>query len=84
MPMSAAQETAFQTANAGNTAFSAIDLTVLITGITATAILLWFVWVCISAYRGYGVRGNTDTIDIGSIVLRALFVLIITLVIISY
>ena len=84
MPMSNAQRTAFETANTGNTAFSAGDLTLLITGITGTAIILWFVWVCISAYRGFAANSGTEIVDIGSIALRALFVLIITLVIISY
>ncbi len=84
MAMSSAQKAAFQTANSGNTAFSPENLTLLIAGIGATAILLWFVWVVISAYKASGSANGLRIDDVGSITLRALFVLVVFLAIVSY
>lgn len=85
MSMSANQQAAFEGANSGNTVFSAGDLSFLIAGILATVILLWFVWVCISAYKGFS-SGHVriDIQDVGSLFVRALFVLVVTLAIISF
>ena len=84
MAMTSNQKAAFEAANVGDTAFTAGDLTALIAGITATAVILWFCWVAVSAYRAYGANNHYQIVDVGSVVLRALFVMIVTLVIVSF
>ena len=81
--MNSAQVAAFEGANIGGSAFTAADLTLLIAGTVATAVLLWTVWVVISSYRAWG-RGKMTGDVAGGVVLRALFICVITIVIASY
>lgn len=81
--MNRAQTAAFEVANTGNSAFTAPDLSFLIAGIVATAVLLWTAWVIISSYRAWGCDKITRDVA-GGVVLRALFICVITIVIASY
>ena len=81
--MNSAQVAAFEGANTGNSAFAATDLSFLIAGIVVTAVLLWTVWVVISSYRAWGRDKLTGDVA-GGVILRALFICVVTIVIASY
>ena len=78
--MNAIQLAAFESANAGSTAFSADTLSTLILGLLATVVMLWFCWVCLGAYRA-SARHQVGIESVGSQALRALFVMVIVLAI---
>lgn len=81
--MNSAQTAAFEGANTGAAAFTASDATLLIAGLVVTAVLLWTVWVVISCYRAWG-RNRISGDVAGGVILRALFICVITVVIASY
>lgn len=80
--MTSNQSTAFQTANGGNLAITPAQLDFLISGTAATLIILWCVWVVLSSYRG--LEGSLTLEQAGGAMLRSLFIMIITLVIVAY
>ena len=82
MSMNATQEAAFIGANAGNTSFTPEALSFLIIGLIAAVVILWFVWVCMNAYKAWGGKKLQGQRALYS-VFRALFIMITTFVIIG-
>ncbi len=80
--MNSAQTAAFEGANTGASAFSAADLTLLITGVIGTTVLLWFAWVTMSCYRSWGKQKITNQLAT-EVILRTLFICVIIIVIAS-
>ena len=81
--MSAKQSAAFEGANVGGSSFAGSDSIHLFAGIACVLVILWFVWVVQSSYEQWA-SGQAKEGAAGSNVLRALFVMIITLVIVTY
>ncbi len=75
--MSPLQTAAFTAAN--RPGMSPAELKLLITGVLALMALLWLVWVALAVYR-HGALG----LDAGGVLLRALFVLLLLLTLVSY
>ena len=80
--MSSAQETAFQSANAASHVVKSVDVGNMIVGIAGTLVLVWFCWVCISAYQSLRRPGVTAS-DAGGPVARAAFVMIVILALLT-
>ena len=81
--MSAGQTAAFKSANSGAMVITPIHVETLVTGILASLVLIWFGWVCLSAYRTLR-EPRTRVTDAGGHVLRALFVTIVILALITF
>jgi len=81
--MNSVQEAAFEAANAGNSSFSPLDLSTLIVSIIGTVIIVWFCWTSVSAFKAFG-KGRLGISDAGSVMLRALFVMVVVLAVISF
>jgi len=81
--MTPAQEGAFRGANTGNSAFTELESSLLIAGTATTLAFLWFCWVLMSAYKAWGAN-RLSMEEAGSQALRAMFVFIITLVVVAY
>jgi integrating conjugative element protein (TIGR03758 family) len=77
------QRAAFQSANSGATQFDHTDSITLISASVVVVAMMWFAWVVLNAYRAWG-AGVSEGMDAGSQVLRALFVTIVTMLIVSY
>ena len=77
------QRSAFQSANAGSLQFGHTDSIALISATVVVLAMMWFAWVVLNAYRAWG-AGVSEGMDAGSQVLRALFVMLITMLIVSY
>ena len=77
------QRSAFQSANAGSAQFDHTDSIALISATVVVLAMMWFAWVVLNAYRAWG-AGVSEGMDAGSQVLRALFVVLITMLIVSY
>ena len=77
------QRSAFQSANAGSAQFDHTDSIALISATVVVLAMMWFAWVVLNAYRAWG-AGVSEGMDAGSQVLRALFVMLITMLIVSY
>ncbi len=81
--MTPAQRVAFRTANSGGSAFTEISSSFLIAGTATVLAFMWVSWVFISAYRAWG-KNKLSFEEAGSQALRALFVFIVTLVMVAY
>lgn len=81
--MSARQNTAFEGANLGGSSFTGSESTHLFAGLACVIALIWLAWVARSSYDQW-CTGQIKDEAAGGNVLRALFVVIITLVIVTY
>lgn len=80
--MTAAQTQAFETANSGGASITPLEVNTVLSGLVGAVAILWFCWVVMSAYKGWSsqqARGQDAMWQI----LRALFVLIVTIVVVS-
>lgn len=83
LAMTPGQQGAFRGANTGNSGFTELDSSFLIQGTAAVLVFLWFCWVLMSAYKAWGAR-RLSMVEAGGQALRAMFVFIITLVVVTY
>ncbi|MEE9493608.1 MAG: TIGR03758 family integrating conjugative element protein [Gammaproteobacteria bacterium] len=81
--LTAAQQQAFQNANTGNTQFTLSDSKFIFAGIASALLLSWFAWVVVNTYKAWAASRATGG-DAGGQILRALFVMLIVLVIVGY
>lgn len=77
------QRSAFQSANSGSAQIGHTDAITLISSAAVVLVLVWFAWVVLNAYKAWG-AGVAEGMDAGSQVLRALFVMLITMLVVSY
>ena len=84
MPMSNEQNTAFETANVGSSSFSPDELQMLISGLVATVIIIWYAWLLVSAYKSAGAGKGITFKRLSSIVMRGMFVLVVTLALVTF
>jgi integrating conjugative element protein (TIGR03758 family) len=80
--MSSAQQAAFQSANSGGSVIQGSDVQTMVVGILGTLTLIWFCWVCMSAYQSLRRPGATVA-DAGGSVARAAFVMIVILALLT-
>lgn len=80
--MSTAQEAAFQSANSGTLVIQSSQVGNMIVGILGTLVMVWFCWVCISAYQSLRRPGATVSAA-GAPVARAAFVMIVILALLT-
>lgn len=80
--MTAAQTNAFESANSGAASITATEVNTLFSGLVGAVAFLWFCWVLMSAYKSWA-SNSAHGHDAMWQVLRALFVLIVTVVVIS-
>jgi integrating conjugative element protein (TIGR03758 family) len=81
--MSSAQDAAFESANSGSLSIEAVDVQIMVTGILVTLVFIWFCWICVSAYQTLRRPGATAT-DAGGHCVRALFVTIVILALLTF
>ncbi len=82
MAMSDIQKAAWESANAGNSAFSATELGSFIVALIAVVMIAWFCWVVLGAFRAGG-RANGNWGDVPVHIGRALMMLIAVLAIVT-
>lgn len=75
--MTPEQNAAFNSANTGQS-FVAVDVGTLFVGAAIAMLMLWVSWVALASYRALGKPGVTAA-DAAGKVMRALFVLIIAI-----
>lgn len=80
--MTTAQEAAFRSANEGSLSIESGDVQILVTGVVATLALIWFGWLCVSAYQNLRKPGARVT-DSGSNLARGLFVVIVIMAMVT-
>ena len=81
--MTPAQQAAFRGANTGNASFTELDSTLIIAGSATVLAFVWLSWVLMSAYKAWGAK-RLSLEEAGGQALRALFVFIITIVVVAY
>ncbi len=80
--MTAAQTSAFQTANSGGASITAQEVNTLFSGLVGAVAFLWFCWVLMCAYKSWA-SNSAQGHEAMWQVLRALFVLIVTVVVVN-
>ena len=80
--MSTAQNAAFNSANSGPMVITPVNVETLVTGVLGTLVIIWLCWVCLGAYRTLRKPGASVS-DAGGHVVRALFVTIVILALIT-
>lgn len=80
--MATVQEAAFRSANDGSLSIDPVNVKNMVVSIVATLAILWFAWLCVSAYQALR-RPGAAVSDVGGHIARGLFLMTVILALVT-